>query len=91
MGETYGGNRPQRGFMKGYRGLLRDYRAIYNTIMMSEKRYWIFLKIENLNLSSGAYLLIYFVISKKLLKFLKKQKDVLKIKIEKNINILVSL
>jgi len=31
--------------------------------------------------------LIYFVISKKLLKFLKKQKDVLKFKIEKNNNI----
>jgi len=43
-------------------------------------------------LSSGAYLLIYFVISKKLLKFLKKQKDTLRysnLKM-KNINIPVS-
>ena len=34
--------------------------------------------------------MIYFVISKKLLKFLKKQKDVLKFEIEKNIDIPVS-
>ena len=66
---------------------MRDYRAIYNTIMMYQKETRFFKKLK---IKIWVHLLIYFVISKKLLKFLKKQKDVLKIKIEKNINILVS-
>jgi hypothetical protein len=50
VGETYGGDRPQRGSIER---LLRGYLAIYNTIMMSQKETRFFLKVENYNLSTS--------------------------------------
>jgi hypothetical protein len=56
----------------------RDNYYKYSIIILAVQETLEILYFSFLNLSSGAYLLIYFVISKKLLKILKKQKDVLK-------------
>ena len=55
----------------------RDNYYKYSIIILAVQETLEILYFSFLNLSSGAYLLIYFVISKKLLKFLKKQKDTL--------------
>jgi hypothetical protein len=53
----YGGTRPQRGLTER---LLSYLKYHYDVL----KRHWIFLKIENYNLSSGAYLSVFSKISK---------------------------
>ena len=83
-----------RGYREAIERLLRGYwEAIVKVIEKAIAGYWEAIEIfmiplwcikkildfsKNLKIKIWVHLLIYFVISKKLLKFLKKQKDVLK-------------